>query len=606
MAWDNNDFDPHAAIASATHLGQIGASAHQHMARGFKTLGLESLWMKVEDITLSMLKRGRDETDHRNILDAWHKHIFRILGDSPRYLQADGDDQCCLEMKLQDTFVAAKCIVTSINLFLQSGSTKCLADCEEALTRIQRCCHAQLKWKKVGRKWESTVTRRALVEGDEETYRIMVKLRQENPEKYKWLLPHPGGWHIMLHVTKALMTKYYGAGIEEVTKTLGGDDKHAAAGSKYRRSHHFLPVTYEAMWWIVIERYDKATGNKVLSVVPESSAPATVTPATANPAREGGGDGDDDGDVEVVDVESDVIPCLREQAKEHKTSRFWAAFLLEDYPVYLAFRTGGRTANYKLCVAAFRELAPLFAGTGKNRYQKLASWHLRNLARMTDDDLEAICSLFSSQYNTKNYKNFNNVFLDEFEEMTNKTSKQSVSKISSKRIEHMAPICDSRRVTVDEVDARLYPSCKERDVRRVVIRSRVRGIKWAKAVLENYLAFSVEGKEQLRSLGGAGTTQRREDAMLNWNQLAADRFDDVLRYEGLGDYVNGTKPSNTKLPRSAAGNTPKSTKTPPSASAARKDFRDMSTLALEFRKIITNAMGEHDMNPRARCSGSRR
>lgn len=261
VAWDNNDTDPHAAITNATHLSQIGACAHQLLQPG-KCLGLESLWKKVKDVTLDMLKKGDEAADHDATIAGWNSLLFRILGDSPHYLSAEGGEQSCLEVKIKARHTAAECKVASTNLFLQAGSTKRLADNEAALDRIQRCCHAELEWREVDGKWLSTVRRRVLVEGDEETYRIMVQLKNGNPEKYKWMLPHPGGWHIMLHMTKALMTKYYGAGIELVAKALGGDDKHAAAGSKYRRSHHLLTVTYEAMWWAVIERYTKAMRAK--------------------------------------------------------------------------------------------------------------------------------------------------------------------------------------------------------------------------------------------------------------------------------------------------------------------------------------------------------
>ena len=33
-------------------------------------------------------------------------------------------------------------------------------------------------------------------------------------------------------------------------------------------------------------------------------------------------------------VEEDVVPWLREKAREHKTPRLWATFLLEDYPLH--------------------------------------------------------------------------------------------------------------------------------------------------------------------------------------------------------------------------------------------------------------------------------
>lgn len=262
VSWDNNDTDPHAALGSAEHLSQIGACAHQVTKYGLPTLGLESLWKKIKDVTLARLKKGGRWDEHDSVIDGWNRLLFGILGNSPRYLSEDGEEQSCLEIKIQDKHTAQECKVASRNLFLEAGSTKRLADNEAALDRIQRSCHAGVVWEVVDGRWRSTVGRRVLVEGDEETYRIMVQLKKGNPEKYKWMVPHPGGWHIMLHVTKALMARYYGAGIEVVAKALGGDDVHAAAGSKYRRSHHLLTVMYEALWWVVIERYVAAKKKK--------------------------------------------------------------------------------------------------------------------------------------------------------------------------------------------------------------------------------------------------------------------------------------------------------------------------------------------------------
>ncbi|CAN0233394.1 unnamed protein product [Ectocarpus sp. 12 AP-2014] len=570
VSWDNNDTDPHAALGTAEHLSQISACAHQATKQGLPTLGLESLWKKIKNVTLASLKKGARVDEHDSVIDGWNCLLLGILGNSPRCLSEDGEEQSCLEIKIQDKHTAPECKVASRNLFLEAGSTKRLADNEAALERIQRSCHAGVVWEVVDGRWRSTVSRRVLVEGDEETYRIMVQLKKGNPEKYKWMVPHPGGWHIMLHVTKALMTRYYRAGIEVVAKALGGDDVHAAASSKYRRSHHLLTVTNEVLWWILIERY-LATNQKEAGEEPTGAAP---------PAQ-------------PVDTQGDVVPWLKEQVKEHNTLRLWATFLLDDYPTYLMFRTGGRTANYKLCVAAFRKMAPLFAATGKNRYQQLSSWHLLTLARMTDPDLEAVASLFSSQFNTKNYRNFNNVFLDEMQEMMNRVVKQNLGRITQAYMTRLPLICDSRPAAVDDVDASLYPSYKERDVRRAVISARVGPIRKAKAVLEGSFAFSDEGKDQMRSLGGAVTTARKAEAMLNANEIAERKFDAVLKYEALGDKIGGTKPSTSKIPFFPPENTSlKASTAPTSTAVARKDFRDMTLLATEFWKIIKSAVME--------------
>ena len=292
-----------------------------------------------------------------------------------------------------------------------------------------------------------------------------------------------------------------------------------------------------------------------------------------------------------LDIKNKVVPWLLKQAAEHKTLRLWADFLLEDYPAYLMFRTGGRTANYKLCVAAFRKLAPLFVATGKNRYQQLASWHLLNLARMTDEDLEAISTLFTSQFDTTKYENFNNVFLDEFMEMINRVVKQNLGRITQTYMLKLPRICDSRRAACDEVDSRLYPSYKDRDARRSTIRDRVRAIRKAKKVLENSFAFSEEGRDQLRALSGAVTTEKNSDSLLNATAIALAKFKKILLHEALGDRKHGTRPSNQRLSFFKPESTTSAlTKPRAPTSTAHKDFKDMTLLATEFLKIITEVM----------------
>ena len=66
---------------------------------------------------------------------------------------------------------------------------------------------------------------------------------------------YPGDWHFLLHSAKALLKRYWGAGIEHVAKELNGDDKKAADGSNYRRAHPHITVICEAFTTDVIEEY---------------------------------------------------------------------------------------------------------------------------------------------------------------------------------------------------------------------------------------------------------------------------------------------------------------------------------------------------------------
>ena len=87
---------------------------------------------------------------------------------------------------------------------------------------------------------------RAAVADDEEAFRFMYRLKQRKPVESKWLMVYTGDWHLLLHSAKALLKRYWGAGIEHVANELSGDDKNAAEGRNYRRAHHHLTVMYEA------------------------------------------------------------------------------------------------------------------------------------------------------------------------------------------------------------------------------------------------------------------------------------------------------------------------------------------------------------------------
>lgn len=126
--------------------------------------------------------------------------------------------------------------------------------------------------------------------------------------------------------------------------------------------------------------------------------------------------------------------------------------MFEDYPAYLAFRVGGRTGNYELCVAALRVLAPLFTAAGKTNYQHLAMEHLTNVTRMTDKDRETIGTLFTSTYSGKD---FSRVFLDEFQEMANKQVKGALGRITAAFMAKLPAICERRGKAAREFDEHL-------------------------------------------------------------------------------------------------------------------------------------------------------
>ena len=126
---------------------------------------------------------------------------------------------------------------------------------------------------------------------------------------------------------------------------------------------------------------------------------------------------------QAADMEHRIPDWINAQAEEHQTFNLWGQFLLEDYPAYLALRIALGTGDFKLRLAAIRRLAPVFCGYGKDRYQWIASVHLADMARMTDDDFKALSYLFSTSLGGDA---FARVGLDEKQEVVNRLYKGAV------------------------------------------------------------------------------------------------------------------------------------------------------------------------------------
>lgn len=94
-----------------------------------------------------------------------------------------------------------------------------------------------------------------VVAGDEETYRFVYHLMMNSPDEYRQVRRYPGDWHLPMHMTRALLTCYWGAGVELVACSLGTDGKKAADGSSYRRSHHHLTTMDEVLWELCQDKF---------------------------------------------------------------------------------------------------------------------------------------------------------------------------------------------------------------------------------------------------------------------------------------------------------------------------------------------------------------
>ena len=253
-------------------------------------------------------------------------------------------------------------------------------------------------------------------------------------------------------------------GFESICKECGADDKHVLLGSNYRRNHHWLMVTFEALWRCVIECYVAAHQGV---------------------------------DLGNIDVRAGVIPWLERKAQDHKTLRFWVNFLLDDMPPYIAIRVGIRSGNLELRLAGIREFAPFFTGTGKDRYQWVMAHFLTDLARMPADDLTVLEGVTSASWAGRE---FANLALDESMEMLNRVIKQSLAKVTPGYTKKLAPIVENWKSACDGVEQMFYNPTKARNSNRTLINDRRKFIEKVLAFLRESPVFDDTDKDNLRSL----------------------------------------------------------------------------------------------------------
>ena len=105
-----------------------------------------------------------------------------------------------------------------------------------------------------------------IVVGDAKTYDILQTLRHQYGSQMKWLLPFPGDWHILYNYQKVLLKIYGEAGLLQLAK-VGGHRaetlKSLAQASHFKRTHHFIFQSFEAMYRFFLRTYFESNSSQM-------------------------------------------------------------------------------------------------------------------------------------------------------------------------------------------------------------------------------------------------------------------------------------------------------------------------------------------------------
>lgn len=88
---------------------------------------------------------------------------------------------------------------------------------------------------------------RVVVVGDQETFTIAHKAKKHHPEKYSWVIPWIGDWHLLEHTLDVLFRKWGGFGIIPLAKAADCYDKKLE-GKNYHKRHNVFVGYLEAVW----------------------------------------------------------------------------------------------------------------------------------------------------------------------------------------------------------------------------------------------------------------------------------------------------------------------------------------------------------------------
>ena len=286
-----------------------------------------------------------------------------------------------------------------------------------------------------------------------------------------------------------------------------------------------------------------------------------------------------------------VIDWINRRADEHKTFRFWARFLLEDYPAYAGVRRGVRTGNFKMRNACLRKAAPIFCGYGKDRCQWQLAVHFGTLTRMTDNDYRVMSELFSTSLGGDAYSR---LALDERQEVSNRGYKGATKKITRAFVAKLAAIVGARERALGKIEEAFFPPTHEGGSVGRLVRKREPAVSVAVKVVHGCLAFTADGRDNLAPLDGRVLTTQEGDEILDVPNQCDEVWTSVIKRCVFKDKsARGTIKRKMKFVPPARKSR-KSTKQEGRTSTLKKSVNSLSMQQVEHHNILVSLLSRGD------------
>ena len=217
-----------------------------------------------------------------------------------------------------------------------------------------------------------------VLEGDAKLYEVLKNLTFEYGEELNWLIPYPGDFHMLMNYQKALTKPYYDAGLKKLAQAAGYPLPTIQSCSQFKRTHLFLLETWEAIYRVMVLKYEEVNSGGKFFFQTASTALSITTENLPSSFSE------------HLKLKKNVLQdyfvkfhdFIQKMARIDDTWRFWVQFVFVDAMAYISLFLAVRSGDWDLRLAGVKATAPVFTAFDHNTYQKLISQHLEDIATM--------------------------------------------------------------------------------------------------------------------------------------------------------------------------------------------------------------------------------
>ncbi len=303
-----------------------------------------------------------------------------------------------------------------------------------------------------------------VVEGDAKVYDILQSLKFEYGEAFKWMIPYPGDWHMLMNFQHVLMKAYYDAGLKSLAKASGYPLNAIQSCGQFKRTHYFLLEAWEALYRVMLTKFfDHCDAEKqlqqpllasiddsIFSIIPPHSQVEFIRTFREKL------------DSITISLQGCFLKFktfLQKQARTDDTWRFWIQFVFQDAMAYVGLFLGMRSGDWSLRMASMKQMAPLYTAFDHATYQKLIGRHIADILCMPPP----VLTMFQQGAFVVSVtgREWHSVGIDECHEMgINRACKTAIVRPNPDYINRIAKYIPYRTKSLENLKYQLFPEDK--------------------------------------------------------------------------------------------------------------------------------------------------